>query len=167
MTASSLKREINLVKGKCYIFLRFKIVPLHEWLSVLWTKVKTLCHWTITHICIQFTILTRGKNNSCLFPKFATATTSCKLMSWAWILLLAHAQGMNYAWSYFDCGQIKHEMYSKIPKILWVLLGKIFCVLSMNMPQNYEHFLLAISIHAMKVDMTKHKVMNFQLAVNL
>ena len=48
-----------------------------------------------------------------------------------------HELGMNSAWNYLDCRNKKHET--------WVLLGQIYCVLSMNMgmdmPKNHELFL--------------------------
>ena len=53
----------------------------------------------------------------------------------------------NCAWSYFECkfecSHKKHEIGVKIHEFC-VLLGKISCVLSMNMPQNHDIILPAI-----------------------
>ena len=64
-----------------------------------WSKGMTSCTW---------------EKDSCawnigLKPLFTPS--SCHEHAWT-----GHEHGMNCAWSYYDCGHKKHEIWAKIPK---------------------------------------------------
>ena len=49
-----------------------------------------------------------------------------------------HEQSMNCAWSYYDCGHNKHEIWTEISKFHWCCWGE-FCIFSMNIPQSHDN----------------------------